>query len=292
MWWPTHARAPLATQNVFFSSAPQASSGRRAGTGSAMLGGHVARASGAARRRARRDAHDRVVGARVDRAVVEQEEVGDRRRGAPARRRRGRRSARRTTLPLVITSGRAGVGEQQVVQRRVGQHHAELARRPARPAAATARSGARGASTIGRARRRQQRLVVRAELDERARRRRASARHQRERLVLAVLARAQRARRRLVVGAAGEVEAAEALDRDDRRRAQQRPRGARRRASRCTRRVGAAQRTRGPHAGQALGWAWKRRSAGSSYSARQAAHIAKPGHRRAAAGRRGRRARS
>ena len=33
---------------------------------------------------------------------------------------------------------------------------------------------------------------------------------------------------------------------------------------------------RGPHTGQALGWAWKRRSAGSSYSARQAAHIAKP----------------
>ena len=33
---------------------------------------------------------------------------------------------------------------------------------------------------------------------------------------------------------------------------------------------------RGPQTGQALGWAWKRRSAGSSYSARQAAHIAKP----------------
>ena len=39
---------------------------------------------------------------------------------------------------------------------------------------------------------------------------------------------------------------------------------------------GRHQRSRGPHAGQALGWAWKRRSAGSSYSARQAAHIAKP----------------
>ncbi len=32
----------------------------------------------------------------------------------------------------------------------------------------------------------------------------------------------------------------------------------------------------GPHAGQALGWAWKRRSAGSSYSAWQAGHIANP----------------
>ena len=39
MWWPTHARAPLATQNVLLSSAPQASSGRAAATGSGMLSG-------------------------------------------------------------------------------------------------------------------------------------------------------------------------------------------------------------------------------------------------------------
>ena len=30
MWWPTHARSPFATQNVLFSSAPQASSVARA----------------------------------------------------------------------------------------------------------------------------------------------------------------------------------------------------------------------------------------------------------------------
>ena len=35
-------------------------------------------------------------------------------------------------------------------------------------------------------------------------------------------------------------------------------------------------RTCGPHSGHAFGWAWKRRSAGSSYSARQAGHISKP----------------
>ena len=29
MWWETKARFPLARQNVFFSSAPQASTGRR-----------------------------------------------------------------------------------------------------------------------------------------------------------------------------------------------------------------------------------------------------------------------
>ena len=74
----------------------------------------------------------------------------------------------------------------------------------------------------------------------------------------------------LVVGAAGEVVAAEALDRDDRAAASAaRPRDRRRRR-------GARERARGPQAGHALGWAWKRRSRGSSYSARQAAHMAKP----------------
>ena len=33
MWWLTHARSPLATQNVLLSSAPQASSGRGAASG-------------------------------------------------------------------------------------------------------------------------------------------------------------------------------------------------------------------------------------------------------------------
>ena len=74
---------------------------------------------------------------------------------------------------------------------------------------------------------------------------------------------------RLVVGAAGEVEAADALDRDDRRR-----RAARAPRDRFDRRPASA--ARGPQAGHAFGWAWKRRSRGSSYSARHAAHIAKP----------------
>ena len=38
MWWPTQARAPLATQNVLLSSAPQASSGR-VSTGSGRASG-------------------------------------------------------------------------------------------------------------------------------------------------------------------------------------------------------------------------------------------------------------
>ena len=39
MWWPTQACDPFATQNVLFCSAPQASSGRVAGTGSVELRG-------------------------------------------------------------------------------------------------------------------------------------------------------------------------------------------------------------------------------------------------------------
>ena len=38
MWWPTHARPSRASANVFFSSAPTASSGG-AGTGSADVAG-------------------------------------------------------------------------------------------------------------------------------------------------------------------------------------------------------------------------------------------------------------
>ena len=51
---------------------------------------------------------------------------------------------------------------------------------------------------------------------------------------------------------------------------------ARRRRSASTVPSGSRHASCGPHAGQALGWAWKRRSAGSSYSAWHAAHIAKP----------------
>ena len=55
-------------------------------------------------------------------------------------------------------------------------------------------------------------------------------------------------------------------------------RGVERRVARRRRAVpsGSRQASCGPHAGQALGWAWNRRSAGSSYSAWHAAHIVKP----------------
>ena len=170
----------------------------------------------------------------------------------------------------------AGVGGQQLVQRRVGQHQAELGRarrdrrrRPARRAGAGQhdRTLARG----------QQRRLRVAELDER----RAPLRRrdeQRERPVLAVLARAQRGDGGLVVGAAREVVAAEALDREDLPSSRSSARRARTASRPLATSVPSRSSSRacGPHAGQALGWAWKRRSSGSSYSAWHASHMTKP----------------
>ena len=148
-----------------------------------------------------------------------------------------------------------------MVQRRVGEHHAELAR---------ARRDRRRDARVGAARREHDRPRGRAERGviverDQLARGRGVAHHQRERPVLAVLARAQPRDDVLVVGAAREVEAADALDRDD-RAVEQRSRGD----------LDARASTRGPHSGQAFGWAWKRRSDGSSYSAWQAAHMTKP----------------
>ena len=117
--------------------------------------------------------------------------------------------------------GRAG-GEEQMVQRRVREHHAELVvvrgdARQSVAAPAPARS-ARAADS-------------RAALRPRARARPAPCavvevpRHQRERLLLAELPLAQRADGSRVPRVAGEVVAAEALDGEDaRRRAAGRPR--------------------------------------------------------------------
>ena len=81
MWWPTHARVPLATQNVFLSSAPQARIGRSAASRAAACWPGRTRASAAGSpgglRRSGDDAEHRVVGARLDRAVVDEEQVGD-----------------------------------------------------------------------------------------------------------------------------------------------------------------------------------------------------------------------
>ena len=168
----------------------------------------------------------------------------------------------------------ARVRAEQVMQRAVGQHHPELA-------------GARGdrgrharAGPPGREHDRprdasQQRAGGVAEHHEVLGRRDVGG-QQRERLVLAMLAGAQLGDRARIVGAAGQVVAADALDGDDRPVPEQR--GGRRDGvgGGALAPVASGQPRPRPAAGQARGWAWKRRSRGSSYSARQSAHIAKP----------------
>ena len=157
----------------------------------------------------------------------------------------------------------ADVREQEVVQRAVREHHPELGR---------ARGDRGGDARVAPPRREhdrpvaaaQQRRLDRAERDQPPGRLEVR-RHQRERLLLAVLARPQRRDRALVGGHAREVEPADPLDRDDPRR----------RASAATT-SSSGWSSRGPQSGQALGWAWKRRSVGSWYSASQRAHIVKP----------------
>ena len=86
----------------------------------------------------------------------------------------------------------AAVGEQQVVQRRVGQHHARARAAPGATAAATRRvAGRRGRARSAAAR--AQQLPLGRRRARRARAPRRATDHQRERLVLAVLARPQRA---------------------------------------------------------------------------------------------------
>ena len=282
MWWPTQARSPLARQKVFFSSAPQASIGRAAATGSRRLVGTNPRERrstcvvGAPARETTRITESSVrmwigrswtrksVGDRPEPLQCLGVAVGDRLVGDVA--------AGHHQRPT-------GVGEEQVVERRVGQHQPELGRargdrrpRAPRPAAAgRGRSGARGSPSSS---------ASAGPSSTSSARRPEVGDHHRERLLLAVLARAQRRDRLLRVGPAGEVVAAEALDGDD-------PRPPRSAAAAAATASGApprsssrpsapSSRARGPQSGQALGWAWKRRSSGSSYSRRQSAHISKP----------------
>ena len=190
----------------------------------------------------------RVVRPRVDRSVVGEDEVGD---GAEPL---GHllvavHDGLVGDVPARHDEDRADVGQEQVMQRRVGQHHAEVGRargdRGRHPRARAARGQHDGALGTG-----EQRRVGRAQLDELPGRPQGGG-HQRERLVLAVLAGAQGRHGPLVGGDAGQVIAADPLDRDDRpgeerrgRRGQRvaaRARGPRRRAAAA---AGRRRRTR------------------------------------------------
>ena len=226
MWWLTHARRARATQNVLFSSAPHASTGRRASSGSRRAPGtnpRERRRGNTCRWCALHHARHRIVGTGVDRAFVHEERirdcgqalacvrvlVGDRLVGDVAARHHQRHRV-------------AEITEQQVVQRRVCQHQAEIR---------GARGDALGDRRIRPARHEhdrsrqilQQRGLVLVDVREPLRGREVGN-HQRERPLLAMLARAQRAHRRHVVGSAREVVAAKALDGDDCARCEQ-PRG-------------------------------------------------------------------
>ena len=216
MCGPTQARSPRARQNVLLSSAPQPSTGRSAASGRATLAGACPRE----RRRmigvgteGRRDgAQNRVVGSHPDRAVVEEEGIGD--RAQPLARVIVEVGDRLVgDVARGHHQGGADVREQQMVKRRVGQHHAQVGgagRHRARhvgvrpPASDDDRPRAVG----------QQALLGRGELDQGAGCLEVR-RHQGQWPCLAMLARAQCRHRRLVGGDAGEVVAADALDRED-----------------------------------------------------------------------------
>ena len=219
---------------------------------------------------------DAVVGVPLDGAVVDEEEVGE-----VTEPRDGLGLVRRDRLVGEVAARRDerdvdGL-EEEVVERRRREHEAEArrlggdVRRDAggRRAAAGGGSAPRGRGATARPRPRPR--------TGRARRRgpspsgRAASR--------AAPSRREGAPRRPAFRAvAAEVEAAEPLHRDDAaRRGAPPPRaGAPRRPARGPGRGVFQSARRGPHAGQAVGWAWKRRSRGSSYSRRQSAQRAKP----------------
>ncbi len=193
----------------------------RRGTRQANRGRHVT-ARAAQHRRATPPAEldyacDRVVGAHVDRAIVHEKRVGDRAealervlvlvrdrllRSVPARHHQRRHAAR------------GDVCHQQVVQRRVGEHHAELARMRCDLRRNLGRLATLGQNDRPRAALQQHPLRL-VDPNQPARRAHVGD-HQRERPPFAVLARAECAHAVPRIGAAREVIAAKALDGDDR----------------------------------------------------------------------------
>ena len=176
-------------------------------------------------------AHDGVVGAGLDRPVVEQEQIGDRAPGARARRRRGRRSARRRRCRWSSPAARARrvSRQQQVVQRRCRGASRRARARPAPPTAPPAALARRRAGEHDRPRRRLAAASRSAgpSIDQRAAPRPTSATISANGLS----SRCLRARSAATAGSSSARQArwiaADALDRDDRARAQARGRRAR-----------------------------------------------------------------
>ena len=178
-----------------------------------------ARAAQHQRGRAQRaeGAHHGVVGAHVDRPVVGEQQVGDRRQAL-----QGVGVVVGDRLVGEVAAGHHQSGahrrEQKVVQRGVGQHHAEV-RRPGRHGGGHRRVRSPPGDHDRALGARQQPLFPGPQVHQLAGARQVG-RHQGERLVLAVLARAQGRGGSLVARAAGQVVAAQPLDRDHRPAAQ------------------------------------------------------------------------
>ena len=292
MWCETHARAVPATQNVLLSSAPQASSGRPARERQAPARHVPARA--AQHQRPPAD-HARTTESSVRVRIGRSCSSRPGRRSPPAARPRPRprtRSARRrrcrwsspAARPCPPAAGGAAAcrGASRPSSRERGA-----------TASATAAPRRRGASTIGRSRESSSRSSSAPSSTSSAAAATSgtiSANGLSSRCLRARSAATARSSRRH----ARQVEPAEPLDRHHPAAAQ----GTRASTGSDPRRVVAGERAGvgasasvGPQSGQAIGWAWKRRSAGSSYSARQAAHLgSRPSS--CSAGRTGRRARS
>ena len=152
-----------------------------------------ARSRGAAQQRTARRvdaAHHRVVDADVDRPVVAEDAVGDAAEPRAGRRRRGRRSARRTRSRDVSTIGSPTAARSRWCSGVYGSITPSSAT-PGATAGATGASGRRGPARSAGAGDVEQVGAAVVELDEPARRGHVGG-HQRERLVLAVLAGAQR----------------------------------------------------------------------------------------------------
>ena len=288
MCWLMKASRPAARQNVFFSSPPTASVGP-AGEREPEREGGVA--PGTPQRQllplSRVDLEHRVVARDVDRAVVQQPGVGDGTQPSPG---------------VVIVVADRLVGQ---VAARHHQHvgHRGPGRRPRGPerrgdGAAACRGAARpaaGCPAPPAPRWPMRRVRAPAHEDDGPLRRgqepasaasmRASVRAARRSRAMtangfstALLARPEPLHRRVGACVAGQVVPAEALDGDD-LPAGERRLGAAMAASEPTTdrtRAGSSSHRRGPQSAQATGWAWKRRSAGSWYSAAQASHRANP----------------
>ena len=202
-------------------------------------------------------------------------------RAARARRRPRRRSARRTRCRWSSPAARRRRASSRWCSGAVREHHAELGR---------ARRHRPRHERVAAARREHDRPVAPGAAappppvpaPPAPARASTSRRHQRERLLLAVLARAQPRDRLLVGGQARQVDSRRCPSPPRSRRPVSEPAtlGVRPlpvlRLSKSVPATEGSDPQRGPQAGQALGWAWKRRSDGSSYSAAQAAHIVKP----------------